>query len=345
VGVDPGFCAYARDNNTYNDVCNGLDFTPAGPTSWMFLLCGLLIYGLERILRIVRSFYSVVIIKVIKHPSNTIEIQMRRKGFHAEAGQYVFLNCPRVAFFEWHPFTLTSAPEEDYFSVHIRVLGDWTKEIAEKLGAETNEFQQSWELPNMYVDGPFGTASEDVFEHSVALLVGAGIGVTPFASVLKSVYYRLSENSSGLPLKKLYFVWICPETHAFEWFANLLHELEQQLHERGIDDFLTSWIYLTRGWKDNQAFYIMLNEGRVTNEDASDDMVDAITGLRAETIFGRPEWEKVFERVATTHPNTDVGVFFCGPSVLSHNLHNRCNDFTKRGGSTGARFYYNKENF
>ena len=43
--------------------------------------------------------------------------------------------------------------------------------------------------------------------------------------------------------------------------------------------------------------------------------------------------------------STDVGVFFCGPSVLSHNLHKQCNAFTKKGGSAGARFYYNKENF
>ena len=33
---------------------------------------------------------------------------MRKKGFHAEAGQYVFINIPSVALFEWHPFTLTS---------------------------------------------------------------------------------------------------------------------------------------------------------------------------------------------------------------------------------------------
>lgn len=34
--------------------------------SWIYLLCGLLIYGLERLLRLVRSFYSVVVIKVRK---------------------------------------------------------------------------------------------------------------------------------------------------------------------------------------------------------------------------------------------------------------------------------------
>ena len=97
---------------------------------------------------------------------------------------------------------------------------------------------------------------QDVFEHPVAMLVGAGIGVTPFASVLKSLYYRITEEGSGLVLKKLYFVWICPETYAFEWFANLFQELEQQLHDKGIDDFLTSWIYLTRGWKDNQVSFL-----------------------------------------------------------------------------------------
>ena len=32
------------------------------------------------------------------------------------------------------------------------------------------------------VDGPFGSASEDFLNYEAVLLVGAGIGVTPFAS-------------------------------------------------------------------------------------------------------------------------------------------------------------------
>ena len=38
------------------------------------------------------------------------------------------------------------------------------------------------------IDGPFGSASEDVFQYEVSVLVGAGIGVTPFASILKSIW-------------------------------------------------------------------------------------------------------------------------------------------------------------
>ena len=46
-------------------------------------------------------------------------------------------------------------------------------------------------------------------------------GVTPFASLLRSVYYK---KKLGLPMKlsKIYFIWICPEMKAFEWFTGLL---------------------------------------------------------------------------------------------------------------------------
>ena len=84
------------------------------------------------------------------------------------------------------------------------------------------------------VDGPFGTASEDVFSHEVGLLVGAGIGVTPFASILKSVFYKLTQEGSNLGLKKVYFYWICPQPDSFEWFADLLNSVEQQMQDKGL---------------------------------------------------------------------------------------------------------------
>jgi len=40
-------------------------------------------------------------------------------------------------------------------------------------------------LPMVRIDGPYGAPAEDVFDSEVAVLVGAGIGVTPFASILK----------------------------------------------------------------------------------------------------------------------------------------------------------------
>ena len=43
----------------------------------------------------------------------------------------------------------------------------------------------------------------------------------------------------------------------------------------------------------------MLHEGHVSR---GGDTVDAITGLKAETIFGRPEWDKIFDNLSLAHP-------------------------------------------
>jgi NADPH oxidase len=95
-------------DNVTQSFCPAAEFTPAPPGSWTYMLGGLIIYTIERIVRFIRGLRKVVIVKVVEHPSKTIEIQMRSKGFFAEAGQYVFVNVPSVALFEWHPFTLTS---------------------------------------------------------------------------------------------------------------------------------------------------------------------------------------------------------------------------------------------
>lgn len=67
--------------------------------------------------------------QVVMHPSKVLELQMRKRGFSMEVGQYIFVNCPSISFLEWHPFTLTSAPEEEFFSIHIRAAGDWTENL------------------------------------------------------------------------------------------------------------------------------------------------------------------------------------------------------------------------
>lgn len=83
-------------------------------------------------------------------------------------------------------------------------------------------------MPRIYVDGPFGSASEDVFKYEVAVLVGAGIGVTPFASILKSIWYRMNYPHQKTRLRKVYFFWVCRDFDSFEWFRSLLMAIEAQ---------------------------------------------------------------------------------------------------------------------
>uniref|UniRef100_A0A8I5NAJ4 NADPH oxidase 2 n=1 Tax=Papio anubis TaxID=9555 RepID=A0A8I5NAJ4_PAPAN len=229
---------------------------------------------------------------VVTHPFKTIELQMKKKGFKMEVGQYIFVKCPKVSKLEWHPFTLTSAPEEDFFSIHIRIVGDWTEGLFNACGCDKQEFQDAWKLPKIAVDGPFGTASEDVFSYEVVMLVGAGIGVTPFASILKSVWYKYCNNATNLRLKKIYFYWLCRDTHAFEWFADLLQLLESQMQERNNAGFLSYNIYLT-GWDESQANHFAVHH---------DEEKDVITGLKQKTLYGRPNWDNEFKTIASQHP-------------------------------------------
>jgi hypothetical protein len=64
--------------------------------------------------------------------------------------------------------------------------------------------------------------------------------------------YRSCQASDETKLQKVYVYWICPDTNAFEWFADLLKSLEDQMTAADRADFLTYNIYLTKGWDANQ---------------------------------------------------------------------------------------------
>lgn len=288
------------------------------------------LYLCERLLRFIRYMQKVTYRKIVMRPSKTLELQLMKKGFKMEVGQYVFLNCPSISWLEWHPFTMTSAPEEDFLSVHIRSAGDWT----EKLIAMVEQLPEGAQGPKMGVDGPFGTASEDVFDYEVSMLVGAGIGVTPFASILKSIWYKFKQSNPKLRTRKIYFYWLCRETHAFEWFADLLQVLEAEMEERGMANFLTYKLYLT-GWDKSHATHAMVH---------FDEDTDIVTGLKQKTHYGRPNWDKEFEQVRKENPTGVVGTFLCGPAALAKTLQKKCIKYTDVD-PRKTKFYFNKENF
>ncbi|NP_001098072.1 NADPH oxidase 1 [Takifugu rubripes] len=323
--------------------------------TWMYVIGPMVLYLCERLIRFIRYMQTVRYRKVclIRHPplssgalrsernlgpirlivmrpSKVLELQLMKRGFKMEVGQYVFLNCPAISQLEWHPFTMTSAPEEDFFSVHIRSAGDWTDKLIEIM----QQLPEGAQGPKMGVDGPFGTASEDVFDYEVSMLVGAGIGVTPFASILKSIWYKFKESNPKLRTRKIYFYWLCRETHAFEWFADLLQVLEKEMDERGMVDFLTYKLYLTK-WDDGHVNHIKVYP---------DTDVDMVTGLRQQTNYGRPNWDKEFEQVRKENPTSVVGTFLCGPEALGEVLAKKCGKYSDVD-PRKTKFYFNKENF
>lgn len=101
----------------------------------------------------------------------------------------------------------------------------------------------------IFIDGPYGAPSSHIFGAQHAVLIGTGIGVTPFASILQSIMHRYwkarhscprcqFEWASEIPksvmnLRKVDFFWINRDQRSFEWFVNLLSQLEIEQAELG----------------------------------------------------------------------------------------------------------------
>ncbi|KAI9089643.1 ferric reductase NAD binding domain-containing protein [Phlyctochytrium arcticum] len=296
-----------------------------------------LLYMIERVVREVRARRETTLTKVVLHPGDTLELRFEKPSFSYKPGQYLFLNIPSVSYLQWHPFTISSCPEEGFVSVHIRLVGDWTRRAAQVLGCYNtlgDGQTKGIKLPTIRVDGPFGAPAEDFYNYECACLVSAGIGVTPAASLLKSVWYRYYRRAP-MKLRKVYFFWASRDKEAFSWFQSLLSTLEQSVP----DSFLEIHVYLTGKLSVDDIQNICLN-------DAETDF-DPLTELRNKTHFGRPEWVRILGgvRAAVTRelPGTanTVGVFYCGPTSLGNVVKKSC----EQASGGGLKFDFMKEHF
>ncbi|KAM7399365.1 hypothetical protein PAMP_018640 [Pampus punctatissimus] len=302
-------------------------FQPHYPQTWIWVSGPLCLYCAERFYRYIRSSDPVTIVTVVRHPCDVIELRMLKKNFKARPGQYIVLNCPGVSSFENHPFTLTACPTEkkQTFGIHLRVVGDWTARFTQlllpgpRIDLEVLPMVQQRRYPKLYVDGPFGSPSEEVFNYDVSLCVAGGIGVTPFACVLNA----LLDGWTAFRLQRLYFVWVCRELQSFYWFAELLCALHHKL------------------WKENRPDYFNLKL-YVSQTDSLQSMSEEkYRPLTSRLLVGRPRWKLLLDEIGRTNKHKRVGVFCCGPKGISRTLHRLCNSAR----SSGTTFEFNKESF
>jgi predicted ferric reductase len=203
---------------------------------WMWFLGPGLLYIAERFLRNVRGASEAIVKKTTGLPSLVLHLELEKPAFSYEAGQYCFLNCPTISKHEWHPFTISSAPEEENLTFHIRCAGDWTGKlrdlfVPEGTGIVNKPTTANGEDYLIRVDGPFGTCAEYVYNFEYIMLVAAGIGVTPYASLLKHFKHMLrhpEKHHRKLKVKRCFFYWINRDKGSWEWFSELLDELEHE---------------------------------------------------------------------------------------------------------------------
>ena len=107
-----------------------------------------------------------------------------------ECGQYYFINIGCVSRFQWHPFTVSSAADSRYLTMHVKnYLGnEWTHKVHNLATKMMDENVLQENLPQINVDGPYGTSLD--IDGNVIVFVCAFFLITCFLCT----FYRLPTN-------------------------------------------------------------------------------------------------------------------------------------------------------
>ncbi|XP_034291384.1 NADPH oxidase 5 isoform X2 [Pantherophis guttatus] len=383
-----------------------------GANFWKwFVIPGSLFLGEKAFAAALSRVGGLCIVEVNLLPSKVTHLVIQRSPFfHYKPGDYVYLNIPVIARYEWHPFTISSAPEQpDTIWLHVRSLGQWTYRLHEYFWNFQEPFDDNPELSvarksrnknrlsnfvekclfcssdldlpvattkdemiqmvsytpiqdssitvtdepeevssrptknrrlcniKCYIDGPYGTSTRRIFSSEHAVLIAAGIGITPFASILQSIMFRhrmrkqasCSHSNSldeNMKLQKVDFVWINRDQKSFEWFVSLLTQLEaMQGSEEPTARFLEMHLYMTSALNKSDMKAVGLQ--MALDLLAKKEKKDSITGLRTRTKPGRPDWKQLFQKI-DKEDKGKVQVFFCGSPALAKVVKAQCEQFT-----------------
>ena len=162
-----------------------------------------IIYVIDQIVSVSRRKQELAVIRADILPSLVVGVYFKRPlSFDYKAGQWVKIASSAQNPGEFHSFTISSAPHEDYLSLHIRAVGPWTYNFRDHYNPANLNGQP---YPKVFIDGPFGEGHQDWTNYEVSVLVGGGIGVTPFASILKELVHRFNIGAR-IECRK---VWFC----------------------------------------------------------------------------------------------------------------------------------------
>ncbi|XP_047979362.1 putative respiratory burst oxidase homolog protein H [Salvia hispanica] len=331
-------------------------------TTWMYVSVPMLIYTTERILTLHDRNFKVDINKAVIYTGNVLALYMSKPpGFRYKSGMYLFVKCPDISNFEWHPFSITSAPDDEYLSVHVRTLGDWTTELKNRfekacepqaerqsrgdlVRMETKAYRETPQpFPKIVIKGPYGAPAQDYKKYDILLLVGLGIGATPFISIIKDIVNNESRSvPDDVPAdnhhgpERAYFYWVTREQGSFDWFKGVMDDIAEYDHHHIVE----MHNYLTSMYEEGDARSALI--AMVQSLQHAKNGLDVVSDSRIRTHFARPNWRKVFTHLASAHHSSRIGVFYCGSPMLTKTLKSLCHEFSL---NSSTRFHFHKENF
>jgi len=303
-------------------------------------------------------------------------------GFRYQSGQFVRVAIPAISAVEFHPFSISSAPNEECITLHVRRLGDWTDKLV--------QLAEKCQSTTMMLEGPYGASSVGLYDddkHKLVLFVCGGIGVTPCQSIGKELLH--SHRAQKRELKQLRFVWVVRD-------LGIVHDIPPLLLQQEPDeDYSTSSpeyrgmirrsdavpescrvadapsqtnAVCSSGTQSGHEMELSVASHRSATgrrpaivqvdiyctrnrDDVRDTIDEEGERVRYNIYKGRPDLDKIFEAFkedAIAFGERNVVVIGCGPPSLMSALHVACRKHsatTTNGEQKNVFFNLQKQNF
>lgn len=280
--------------------------------AYVYVACAL--YAVDRVLRLALGGVPMRATNVAVVGDDILRVQFPRNfARNYRVGQYVFINFPQVSVTEFHPYTLTSGPDDDCLEVHIKALGDHTRRLLQTARDGIAAGRRLW----LRTDGPYGHLSIEHWRYAHVCVVVGGVGVTPGIALLRDCFRVAMSDARHRAVPKrdvtqlVTFVWIVRDMGDYESFREILRLCVERAHmRRRCGDYYAALrvrVFLTRAQTAPPP--IRANDSSI------------------EFFVGRPNLRSNMSDVADAARGASVsrvGVVVCGPSALVLSVRAEC---------------------
>jgi predicted ferric reductase len=182
-----------------------------------------------------RRPYRVAAVNRLDENVTEVVMEPRARRLTYAPGQFLFVSFrepfseqfPLFLRNQFHPFSITSAPDESRLRITVKAVGDYTRALRTlEPGAAA------------VVEGPYGAFSSRDLQNDRQIWIAGGIGVTPFLSMARSL-----DGRAGPAVDFYYCVEHEPEAHFLDEIRSIAREREGfrvSLVPRDREGFLTA---------------------------------------------------------------------------------------------------------
>jgi predicted ferric reductase len=308
-------------------------------------------YGIERGFQIRSSTHPSIFLEsaFVYGKTMVLQINLRGSDYTYTTGEYSMVRVPEISEFQWHPFTIASSSEHQLRLV-IAQAGNFTKDLAARIQAAQKKAGPNGEpmYPEINVRGGFGAPATGMHFSQHFIMVGAGVGATPFLSFFSSICneWILGKKSAAARVDyshvlKARFYWVSREAEDFIWvnhYQEILRTHPDLAERVSLHLILSKTLETTTQEGVSAAELALFWHGlRVAMASGAHELAASVG---VPTQFGRPNWDKEFVDMASQIERTDnkaykptsndnhmhmathrqIGVYICGNDKLVHSL-------------------------